>query len=149
MYSENQKRKDNIYSTTCFSIFPFSSCKRKNENIYNGSYFYFSFFVCGLRKKKRILMYPFPIFYHEIEKRKTKGRYIHGPTYPTNVEKLYLIKKKLIGIITCAPYRAHTEPLCIAVIIHVMDVTDINAYIIAIFMYYCLNDNVKFTPTLF
>ena len=79
MYSENQKRKEDIYSTTCFSVFPFSSCKRKNENIYNGSYFYFSFFVCGLRKKKRILMYPFPIFYHEIEKRKTKGRYIHGP----------------------------------------------------------------------
>ena len=60
-----------------FSFFP--SCKRKNENMYNGSYFYFSFFVCGLRKKKRILRYPFPIFYHEIEKRKTKGRYIHGP----------------------------------------------------------------------
>ena len=47
--------------------------------MYNGSYFYFSFFVCRLRKKKRILRYPFPIFYHEIEKRKTKGRYIHGP----------------------------------------------------------------------
>ena len=47
--------------------------------MYNGSYFYFSLFVCGLRKKKRILRYPFPIFYHEIEKRKTKGRYIHGP----------------------------------------------------------------------
>ena len=62
-----------------FRFFLYSSCKRKNENIYNGSYFYFSFFVCGLRKKKRILRYPFPIFYHEIEKRKTKGRYIHGP----------------------------------------------------------------------
>ena len=47
--------------------------------MYNGSYFYFSFFVCGLRKTKRILRYPFPIFYYEIEKRKTKGRYIHGP----------------------------------------------------------------------
>ena len=79
MYLENQKRKDDIYSITCFSVFPFSSCKRKNENTYNGSYFYFSFFVCGLRKKKRILMYPFRIFYHEIEKLKTKGRYIHGP----------------------------------------------------------------------
>ena len=26
-----------------------------------------------------ILSYPFPIFYHGIEKRKTKRRYIHGP----------------------------------------------------------------------
>ena len=46
--------------------------------MYNGSYFYISFFVCELRKRKRILRYPFPILYHEIEKRKTKGRYIHG-----------------------------------------------------------------------
>ena len=68
MDSENEIRKDDIYSTTCFSDFPFSSCKRKNENMYNASYFYFSFFVRGLRKRKRILRYPFPIFYHEIEK---------------------------------------------------------------------------------
>ena len=26
-----------------------------------------------------MLSYPFSIFYYEIEKRKTKGRYIHGP----------------------------------------------------------------------
>ena len=66
-------------------LFLFSSCKRENENMYNGSYFHFSFFVCGLRKSKRILRYPFPIFYHEIEKRKTKGRYIHGPGLMTMV----------------------------------------------------------------
>ena len=72
MDSENGKRKDDIYSITCFSVFPFSSCKRKKENMYNGSYFYFSFFVCGLRKKKRILRYHFTIFYHEIENEKRK-----------------------------------------------------------------------------
>ena len=27
-----------------------------------------------------MLSYPFSILYYEIEKRKTKGRYIHGPT---------------------------------------------------------------------
>ena len=79
MDSENEKRKDDIYSTTCFSVFPFFILQKKHENMYHGSYFYFSFFVCRLRKKKRILRYPFPIFYHKIEKRKTKGRYIHGP----------------------------------------------------------------------
>ena len=68
-----------IQHNVLFRFSFFSSCKRKNENMYNGSYFYFSFFVCGLRKRKRILRYPFHIFYHEIEKRKTKGRYIHGP----------------------------------------------------------------------
>ena len=32
-----------------------------------------------------ILNHTFPIFYHEIEKRKTKGRYIHGPIIPYNL----------------------------------------------------------------
>ena len=66
----------------CFFWF-FSSCKGKNENMYNGSYFYFLFFVCWLGQGEMILSYPFPIFYDEIEKRKTKGRYIHGPIYPS------------------------------------------------------------------
>ena len=39
----------------------------------------FRFFVWGLEKRKRMLSYPFSIFYYEIEKRKTNGRYIHGP----------------------------------------------------------------------
>ena len=37
MESENEKR--------CCPFILFPSCKRKNENGYNGSYFYFSFFV--------------------------------------------------------------------------------------------------------
>ena len=80
MESENEKRKDGIYNTWCFSR---SSCfqfaKEKNEDRYNGSYFYFSFFVWGLGKRKRMLSYSFVIFYHEMENRKTKGRYIQGP----------------------------------------------------------------------
>ena len=68
-----------IQHNVLFRFSFFHLAKEKNENMYNGSYFYFSFFVCGLRKKERILRFPFPIFYHEIEKRKTKGRYIHGP----------------------------------------------------------------------
>ena len=40
--------------TRCFSFFfHFSSCEGKNENRYNGSYFYFSFSVCRLGKGKR------------------------------------------------------------------------------------------------
>ena len=63
-----------VFLLSCFHL-----AIEKNENGYNGSYFYFSFFVWGLEKKKRMLSYPFSIFYYEIEKRKTKGRYIHGP----------------------------------------------------------------------
>ena len=74
------KNERTVYTTCwCFPFILFSSCKRKNENGYNGSYFYFSFFVWGLEKRKRMLSYSFSIFYYEIEKRKTKGRYIHGP----------------------------------------------------------------------
>ena len=74
------KNETTVYTTRgCFPFILFSSCKTKNENGYNGSYFYFSFLVWGLEKRKRMLSYPFSIFYYEIEKWKTKGRYIHGP----------------------------------------------------------------------
>ena len=63
-----------VFRLSCFHL-----AIEKTENGYNGSYFYFSFFVWGLEKRKRMLSYPFSIFYYEIEKRKTKGRYIHGP----------------------------------------------------------------------
>ena len=39
------------------------------------------FFVWGLEKRKGMLSCSFSIFYYEIEKRKTKGRYIHGPSF--------------------------------------------------------------------
>ena len=63
-----------------------------------------------------------------------------GNNYPTNLEKLYLVQKKLIRIITCSPYRAHTEPLCITN--KILNVTDINTYIIRIFMYDSMDENV-------
>ena len=80
LWNRRMKNERTVYTTRdCFPFILFSSCNRKNENGYNGSYFYFSFFVWGLEKRKRMLRYPFSIFYYEIEKRKTKGRYIHGP----------------------------------------------------------------------
>ena len=66
--------------------------------------------------------------------------HVWGNNYPTNLEKLYLVQKKLIRIITCSLYRAHTEPLCI--VNRILNVTDINTYIIGIFMYDCMNENV-------
>ena len=65
------KNERTVYTTRgCFPFILFSSSNRKNANGCNGSYFYFSFFVWGLEKRKRILSYPFSIFYYEIEKRK-------------------------------------------------------------------------------
>ena len=81
LWNRRMKNKRTVYTTRgCFPFILFSSCNWKNENGYKGSYFYFSFFVWGLEKRKRMLIHPFSIFYHEREKRKTKGRYIHGPT---------------------------------------------------------------------
>ena len=86
------KNERTVYTTRgCFPFILFSPCKRKNENGYNGSYFFFSLFVWGLEKKNMMLSYPFSNFYYGIEKRKTKGRYIHGPkttgkSFTTNME---------------------------------------------------------------
>ena len=50
---------------------------------------------------------------------------------------LYLLKKKLVRIISCAPFKAHTEPLMFAM--RLSSVNDINQYMTAILMYQCLN----------
>ena len=72
-----KKRKDDIYNTWCFSVFPVVILqKNKRKEVQR---IIFLFFVWGLGKRKRMLICPFSIFYYEIEKRKTKGRYIHGP----------------------------------------------------------------------
>ena len=66
--------------------------------------------------------------------------HIWGKNYPTSLEKLYLVQKKVIRIVTCSPYRAHTEPLCIAN--RILNVADINDYMIGIFMYNYMDGNV-------
>ena len=66
--------------------------------------------------------------------------HVWGNSYPTNLEKLYLVQKKLIRIITCSPYRAHTKPLCIAN--RKLTMIDIDTYIIGIFIYDCMNEHV-------
>ena len=48
-----------------------------------------------------------------------------------------LVQKKLIRIISCAPFKAHTEPLMFAR--RIMSVTDINLYMSSIFMHQCFN----------
>ena len=76
---ENEKRKDGIYNTWCFSVFPFFILQKKktNKNRYEGSYFCLPCFVFGFGNRKRMHSYPFSIFYHEINKKKTRGKYIY------------------------------------------------------------------------
>ena len=56
-----------------FPFFLFSFClRKKNNDKYNGSYFYF--FVCGLGKRKRILNHPVPFFLSWNRKTKNERR---------------------------------------------------------------------------
>ena len=69
---------------------------------------------------------------------------VWGSNYRTSLEKLFLLQKKMIRIITSSPFRAHTVPLFIAN--QMLDVYDINDYMVSIFMYKNIKSEV---PTLF
>ena len=66
--------------------------------------------------------------------------HVWGQCYPSCIERISLIQKKLVRIITCSPFRAHTEPLYFAN--KIMNASDINDYIIGIFIYECLYGNI-------
>ena len=63
-----------------------------------------------------------------------------GENYPSCLERIALIQKKRIRIITCSPFRAHTELLYFAN--NILKVCDINDYIVGTFTYECLYDNI-------
>ena len=63
--------------------------------------------------------------------------HVWGNTYPTNLKKYCIAEKKLV---TCSPYRAHSKPLLVAN--NVLPVSEINVYMVGIFMYNYCNDNV-------
>ena len=62
-----------------------------------------------------------------------------GNKYASTLEKIKIIQKRLIRIITCSPYRAHTAPLFYAN--RLLEISDINTYTISTFMYQFVNDN--------
>ena len=66
--------------------------------------------------------------------------HVWGNNYTTSLEKLLLVQKKIIRIITCSPFRAHTEPLIVAN--RILNVYDISSYISGMLMYECMCDNV-------
>lgn len=62
--------------------------------------------------------------------------HVWGNTYQANLQSLKLVQKKLVRIIHCAPYKAHTGPLMYAS--KMLTIEDINVYITGIYMYQCL-----------
>ena len=65
---------------------------------------------------------------------------VWGNNYQTVLNKLLLVQKKLVRIITCSPFRAHTEPLMYAN--KMLSVNSINTYLMGIFMYQCIHQEV-------
>ena len=63
--------------------------------------------------------------------------HVWGNTYQTNLNNAVLVQKRLIRIITCSPFRAHTEPLMFAN--RLMSLSNINVYMTCIFVYQCLD----------
>ena len=57
-----------------------------------------------------------------------------GNAYQTNLEKIVLVQKRLIRLITGSPYRAHTEPL-LFVANRILTFKEINEFTIGVFMY--------------
>ena len=76
--------------------------------------------------------FAFPYFIH--------CNHVWGNTYNTNLESIVRVQKKLVRIITCSSYRAHTEPLMTAN--NLLSIADINVYMTCIFVYQCLHDNI-------
>ena len=65
--------------------------------------------------------------------------HVWGNNYPTNLEKLVLVQNKPVRMITNSPFRAHSKPLLYAN--RLLTVTDINEYVVGMFMYQWVIEN--------
>ena len=66
--------------------------------------------------------------------------HVWGNNFPTKLEELVLVQKKLVRIITDSHFRAHSEQLLYAY--RLVTVTDINEYVVGMFMYQRVNENI-------
>ena len=64
---------------------------------------------------------------------------VWGKNYPTTLDRLIMLQKKLVRIITCSPFRAHTELFFAN---RILNLVDINDYIIGTFMYEYMHGHV-------
>ena len=55
-----------------------------------------------------------------------------GNTYPTDLERMVLLQKRLVRVVTCSHHRAHTEPFMLAN--QLLSIHDVNVYVVGIFM---------------
>ena len=72
----------------------------------------------------------------------TYGNLVWGNTYPTRLQKLMNVQKKIVGLICFKSYTDHSEPLFLD--LKILNIYKINDYLCSIFMYiyrfnYCQN----------
>ena len=63
---------------------------------------------------------------------------VWGSTYPSNVEKLSILQKKIIRIVSDVPFRSHTDPLFHD--LKLLKFKDVVTYQQCIFMYECMRN---------
>ena len=68
------------------------------------------------------------------------GKQVGGNNDPTAFNKLLFVQKRLVRIITCYPFRAHTESLMYAR--KILSVISINTYLKGISMHRCIHREV-------
>ena len=64
---------------------------------------------------------------------------IWSSTYPTRLKSLFTIQKKLVRIMTFARFREESKPLFLA--LDILNIYELNLYLIALFMYSYFNNN--------
>ena len=62
-------------------------------------------------------------------------------TYQTNLEKVIIVQKRLLRLITGSPYRAHTEALFVAS--RILTFEEINEFASSVFMFKSQNDDLS------
>ena len=70
-----------------------------------------SSFALWLRIRKKMISYSFSIFYHNRKKRKTKGRYIHGPFWYSNPQPTCFYVKIIYEFLECLKTAYYTPAI--------------------------------------
>ena len=78
---------------------------------------------CALISLYYSLAYPYFIYCTQV----------WGNTYPTNPGRMVLLQKRLVWVVNCSQYRAHTEPLML--VNQLLSIYDIRVHVVGLFMY--------------
>jgi hypothetical protein len=79
------------------------------------------------------------IYYALVYPYLTYGNLVWGNTYPTRLQNLLKIQKKIVRLMCFKSYTDHSEPLFFN--IKILNIYKINDHLCSLFMYRCMNYN--------